>query len=147
MEELILLLLLRVVLELKFEEGALSWGVCVRVAVLAATEEEWVEERVCGAARQRRERTRGLSLLLARPFNQPRAQLPSNTLNSTSPLQAHLLNLAVMLHGAEWLGKKYASLAGPGKQQNLDTALNTLASRLTDTPSTELPPLQDRKAA
>ncbi|CEH12162.1 related to transport protein uso1 [Ceraceosorus bombacis] len=52
-----------------------------------------------------------------------------------------------MLHGAEWLGKKYASLAGPGKQQTLETTLITLASRLTDTPSTELAPIQDRKAA
>lgn len=60
-----------------------------------------------------------------------------------------------MLHGGEWLVKKYASLAQPRGNQTLDTTLITLASRLQDVPSKSedgqpmppLPPLQDRKAA
>lgn len=60
-----------------------------------------------------------------------------------------------MLHGGEWLAKKYASLAQPRGNQTLDTTLFTLASRLQDVPSKSengqpvppLPSLQDRKAA
>lgn len=60
-----------------------------------------------------------------------------------------------MLHGGEWLVKKYASLAQPRGNQTLDTTLFTLASRLQDVgsqsqdgqPGPPLPPLQDRKAA
>lgn len=60
-----------------------------------------------------------------------------------------------MLHGGEWLVKKYASLAQPRGNQTLDTTLITLASRLQDVPSKSedgqpappLPPIQDRKAA
>jgi hypothetical protein len=60
-----------------------------------------------------------------------------------------------MLHGGEWLVKKYASLAQPRGNQTLDTTLITLASRLQDIPASSqdgqpaqpLPSLQDRKAA
>lgn len=61
-----------------------------------------------------------------------------------------------MLHGGEWLVKKYASLAQPRGNQTLDTTLITLASRLQGVPSNvedgsqatpPLPPIQDRKAA
>lgn len=63
-----------------------------------------------------------------------------------------------MLHGGEWLVKKYASLARPATgNQTLDTTIATLASRLQDVDLTtkgedgQAPPptptLQDRKAA
>ncbi|UZJ56057.1 hypothetical protein CBS101457_005377 [Exobasidium rhododendri] len=60
-----------------------------------------------------------------------------------------------MLHGGEWLVKKYASLAQPRGNQTLDTTLITLASRLQNVtsgpedgrPTPPLPSLQDRKAA
>lgn len=65
-------------------------------------------------------------------------------------------SIGAMLHGGDWLFKKYSSLAQPRGNQTLDTTLITLASRLQDVPSSKsedgqqappLPPLQDRKAA